>query len=114
MSLLDDMRVQVRVAGNDMDGEIRQLIDAATGEMARLGIDPLLLDEGNMDPLVKQAVACYVKANFGFDNPDAARLGESFRRITCDLLNSPANLDACACHGHHAPGVPGIPREWWR
>lgn len=106
MALLDDMRLLVRVAGNDMDGEIEGLVAAARADMLRVGVGPALLEPEAMDPLAKQAVACYVKAHFGFDNVDAARLDESYRRIVCDLLNSTANVES-------AGGKPRrlIPRE---
>lgn len=102
MSLLDDMRLVVRVAGSDMDGEIKMLVDAARADMLRVGVRPALLVPEAMDPLAKQAVACYVKAHFGFDNDEAERLDDSYRRCVCDLLNSTANVEA-DCHGHDRP-----------
>ena len=97
MSLLDDMRVQVRVSGSATDGEIDGLIAAALADMERVGVDPTMLDPDAPAPLVRQAVACYVKSLYGFDNADAARLMESYRQIVCDLLNSGANVSARRC-----------------
>lgn len=96
MGLLEDMRVCVRVSGDDFDAELEGLVGAALADMERVGVDPALLDEGCPDPLVRQAVACYVKSMFGFDNADADRLMGCYRQIVCDLLNSPANVSARA------------------
>lgn len=94
MAILDDMRVQVRVTGDAFDSELRGLIAAATYDMAAKGVRPDLLGDAGgegMNPLVRQAVCCYVKALFGFDNADAARLMECYRMTVCELLNSSAN-----------------------
>lgn len=95
MGLLDDMRVQVRVSGNAFDSEIEGLVSAAVFDMRSKGVCPELFGgpsfEG-MNPLVRQAIACYVKALFGFDNADAARLMECYRLTLTELLNSSANV----------------------
>lgn len=91
-TLMDDMRLVLMVTGSMRDPEIRMLVDAALADMRRVGVrDSLLDDEDALPPLVKQAVACYCKSRFGFDNPDFERFDASYRQIVCDLLNSPAN-----------------------
>ena len=98
MALLDDIRLSLRVATDAYDGEVSDLVAAALRDMERAGVDPSLLavDEGGdiPDKYVKHAVRCYAKAHFGFDNPEAERLDESYQRIVRDLLNSSANVAA--------------------
>lgn len=70
------------------------LIAAALYDMERAGVSPTLLDiDGEVDnAFVKQAVTAYCKAHFGYDNDEAVRFDDSYRRIVCDLLNSSANI----------------------
>ncbi len=119
MALLDDMRLLVRVAARPVAGEggavsghespydpeLRMLIDSALADMRAKGVNPSLFGDASgdgMSPLVKQAVACFVKARFGYDNADAARLEESWRMAVCELLNSSANV-ASATPDEEAP-----------
>lgn len=99
MALIDDVKASLRVTTSALDEEVRTLIGAALYDMERVGVDPALLDEtsGNIDnPFVKQAVTAYCKAHFGFDNAEAPRFDEAYRRIVCDLLNSSRNIAAMA------------------
>lgn len=59
------------------DGEIKDLISAARAELTEIGILPSKV-ENDKDPLIRRAIILYVKAEFGLDNPDAARYRESF------------------------------------
>ena len=63
---LSDIRLRVRSSVDKLDGEIKDLILAARAA-----------DE--TDPLVKQAISTYVKAEFGLDNDDADKYRASFR-----------------------------------
>lgn len=115
MALLDDIRTLVRVSpipmpdasglqpedegweptySSDFDVEIQLLIDAAFADLTRVGIVPSLLDAENPAPLVKQAVALYAKAHFGYDNSERPQFVEAYNRTVIDLLNSSANI-AC-------------------
>lgn len=97
MALIDDIRKSLRVTSNAFDDEVQMLIDAAITDMRRVGVDEAILDEDAEDgyaPLVKQAVTAYAKANFGYDNPEAARFQDTYQRTVCDLLNSSANIAA--------------------
>lgn len=101
MTLQEDIRVSLRITSSDFDSEVRMLIDAARFDMERVGIDPTLLalDPETQDlenAFVKAAVTAYCKAHFGFDNAEAVRLDDSYRRIVCDLLNSASNIAAIA------------------
>lgn len=93
MSLLDDARVAVRVTTSTTDSEIETWVDAALADMRRCGVKDELLDEDaeTFDPMVRSAVICYVKANYGFDNAEAPRFTATYKSILAALLNSRAN-----------------------
>lgn len=93
MSLLDEMKLNLRVTGDWADDEITMLIEGAKADMVRVGVERPLVEEGD-HPLVKNAIACYCKSRFGFDNPDARRFEGLYRQCVCDLLNSSANIAA--------------------
>lgn len=99
MALIDDMRLALRVTTTDFDSEINTLIEAARYDMERTGVNPALLakeaETGNIaNSFVKQAIAAYCKAHFGYDNPESEQLDAAYRRIVCDLLNSSENIAA--------------------
>lgn len=94
MALLDDVKVAVRVSHSATDSEIQMWIAAAFADMERVGIKEELLGQKNPDALVKAAVVCYVKANYGYDVEERPQFMDSYRRIVCDLLNSSANIAA--------------------
>ena len=98
MALLDEIRKGLRITSDSFDGEIGMLIEAALYDMERVGVNPALLErDGNDDianTFVKTAVYAYCKAHFGYDNPEATRFDDSYRRIVCDLMNSSENIAA--------------------
>ncbi len=74
MALIDDIKKVLRVTTASFDTEITDLISAAKLDLGISGIDSI--DE--LDALVKRAITLYCKVNFGYDNPDADRLTESY------------------------------------
>ena len=98
MTLLDDIKTSLRVTSEAFDAEVSMLIDAALYDMERAGVNPALLELDSEEDLANQfakhAVTAYCKAEFGFDNMEAARFKESYYRIVCDLLNSAQNVAA--------------------
>jgi len=95
--LLDDIRLITRTSTTALDSELSMLIEAAKADMIRVGVREELVnpdDDADIDPLVKQAIACYCKANFGYDNSEARRFNQSYRQTVCDLMNSDANIAA--------------------
>lgn len=62
------------------DNEIRDLISAARAELVEIGVLPSKVYNDD-DPLTKQAVILYVKAEFGLDNPDAERYHEAYTML---------------------------------
>lgn len=75
---LSDIRLRVRSSVDKLDGEIKDLILAARADLVRGGVLPARAAD-ETDPLVKQAVSTYVKAEFGLDNDDADKYRASFR-----------------------------------
>lgn len=92
MSLLDDMRMRVRVTTDATDAEIDDEIFAAIYDMRRVGVKEALLNEDHPHPLVKHAIALYVRAFYGLDNVnERPQFIAAYERTVCDLLNSKAN-----------------------
>lgn len=109
MALFDDIKTVLRVTTDAMDAEVEMLIDAALYDMERTGVNPELLAlniEQDLDNrFVKSAVAAFCKAGFGYDNPEAARFDEAYRRFVCDLLNSSENIAAIANEPEEEPNL---------
>ena len=92
MALLDDMRERVRVTTHATDAEIDDEIFAAIYDMRRCGVKESLLDGEHPHPLVKHAIAMYVRAYYGMDNAtERPQFIQAYERMLCDLLNSKAN-----------------------
>jgi hypothetical protein len=92
MSLLDDMRMRVRVTSTATDEEIDGEIYAAIADMRRVGIKEHLLNAETPNPLVKHAIAMYCRAYYGYDNAnERPQFIAAYERTVCDLLNSKAN-----------------------
>ena len=94
MALLDDVKVALRVTTDALDPEISLWVDAALADMRRIGVPEPMLDESDMDPLVRGAVILFVKGRFGYDNDEAERFDESYQQIVKDILNSPTRYGA--------------------
>lgn len=75
---ISDIRLRVRSSVDKLDGEIKDLILAARADLVRGGVLPARAAD-ETDPLVKQAISTYVKAEFGLDNDDADKYRASFR-----------------------------------
>lgn len=72
-NLLDRARSALRITSKSFDDEIQTLLTAAFLDMQASGVDVSADNE-----LIKTAALTYVKANFGFDNPDSARLQAAY------------------------------------
>ncbi len=105
VSLLEDVKVALRVGHDATDSEIEDLIAGAIFDMANKGIsvawlgtdpfDPSFtaadVDENALPVMAKRAVVTYAKAHYGYDNDDAERLMKSYDSILCSLGNSRFN-----------------------
>jgi uncharacterized phage protein (predicted DNA packaging) len=92
VKLLEDVRDALRVSGNDLDGEIQDLIDAAKADLSLSGVHPSKIID--TDPLIKRAVIVYCKAHFGWDNPEADRFAKSYDMLKQHLTLSTEYTEA--------------------
>lgn len=72
-----EVRRYLRISHSHFDDEITDLIGAAQADLLLGGVTPeKVANEG--DALIKRAIVCYVKAEFGIDNPDAEKYRNSY------------------------------------
>lgn len=91
-SLLDEVRIAVRVVSDATDVELNALIDGAIAEMRRIGVREELLQKESLNPIAKNAVYLYCKAMYGFGNgTDAPLYWQWFQHTVTALANSDAN-----------------------
>ena len=84
MALIDDVKKALRITSLAFDTEVTDLINAAKADLTLSGVDTLV----ETDPLIKRAIITYCKAHFGYDNPDALRLMESYESLKKHLVIS--------------------------
>lgn len=86
---LNSVKAALRISPSNLafDEEIADLIAAARDDLRLSGVlaSKTAIDD---DSLINRAVNTYVKANFGFDNPDAERLQVSYESIKAHLTLS--------------------------
>jgi hypothetical protein len=88
MSFLSEAKDYLRVSTADTDVEVQDLIDAARQDLILSGmLSTKALSE--VDPLIRRYVFGYVKANFGWDNPEAIRMSDANIMLKRHLLLSP-------------------------
>lgn len=89
MPILSDIKTALRISeGNTAyEGEILDLIAAARADLMLAGILPAKAND-DTDPLIKRAITVYVKGNFGWNNPDAEKLQQSYAMIKGHLALS--------------------------
>jgi hypothetical protein len=87
--ILDDAKKYLRISSSQtaFDTEIEDLISAAQSDLALSGVlSTKTLD--STDSLIRRAVFIYVKANFGWDNPDSDKLMVSYNMLKMHLTLS--------------------------
>lgn len=77
---IHSLRLYLRLNNTRLDDEITDLVEAARKELVLAGISPEKVDDES-DPLIKRALAVYIKAEFGLDNDDAGSYRESFEML---------------------------------
>ena len=87
MALLDDIKLTLRISNTAFDSEITDLISAARSDLVLSGILESKVND-DTDPLIKRAITVYVKANFGWNNPDAEKLQQSYNMLKSHLALS--------------------------
>lgn len=87
MAMLDDVKIALRVSHTALDTEISDLIAASRQDLLLAGVLSTKANS-NTDALIKRCITTYVKAHFGFDNPDHERLVAAYDRLKMHLLLS--------------------------
>ena len=87
MAILDDCRKALRISNTTLDSEINDLISSARQDLMLVGITSIKANN-DTDDLIKRAITIYVKANFGYDNPDSERLQRSYDSLKMSLALS--------------------------
>ncbi len=82
--MLEEIKSVLRVDGNELDGEIQSLIDAAVADLILSGV---AADKAqNMtDPLIKLAIINYCRASFDYNDRSADRLMVSYEMLKARL-----------------------------
>ncbi len=88
MAILADIKPYLRIgtANTAYDNEITDLINAAIADLKLSGVTAE--SAVDTDPLIKRAIAVYVKANFGWNNPDSEKLQETYKMLKNHLTLS--------------------------
>ncbi|CUW10535.1 hypothetical protein C122C_0815 [Leuconostoc gelidum subsp. gasicomitatum] len=82
--LFQKAKVAVRSTFDDeeLDMELNDLIIAARDDLRVFGLVEKAKSSETVDSsLITQAILLYVKANWGYDNPDAARFGTLYQQL---------------------------------
>lgn len=82
--MINSIKTALRITNSNFDTEILDLIESAKIDLDISGVNKII----EIDPLIKRAITLYVKANFGWDNPDAERLQESYLMLKQHLALS--------------------------
>lgn len=86
-ALLGDIKDSLRVSGDDLNIEIKDLIDAAITDLHLSGVSNIKLESN--DFLIKRAITVYCKAHFGYEDPKYAdRFAQSYDSLKQHLTLS--------------------------
>ena len=80
MPILDDIKIALRISNTAYDSEINDLVAAARADLKLSGILESKVND-DTDPLIKRAITVYVKAHFGWNNPDSEKLQQSYEML---------------------------------
>ena len=72
------------ISNTAFDGEITDLISAARSDLKLSGVLESKVND-DTDALIKRAIVVYCKANFGWNNPDAEKLQQSYDMLKMHL-----------------------------
>ena len=77
MAILDDVKISLRITSTAYNTEINDLISACKADLSLSGINTT----DDTDTLIKRCIMSYVKAYYGYNNPDADRLIEAYESL---------------------------------
>ena len=72
--MLESIKLALRIKSSAFDEEIIELIESSKTDLKISGITNIKED----DPLIRQAIKTYCKANFGLDNKDSEKYQSSY------------------------------------
>jgi len=90
--LVYSVRQYLRINHTRFDSEISDLIGAAQADLLLGGIKAAKVED-ERDALIKRAIVCYVKAEFGLDNEDADKYRNSYELLKRHLQLSNEYLE---------------------
>ena len=85
--MIESIKTALRISNTAYDSEITDLVAAARADLKLSGILESNVND-DTDPLIKRAITVYVKAHFGWNNPDAERLQQSYDMLKSHLALS--------------------------
>ncbi len=85
--MLNDLKKVLRINNTAFDDEIQDLINASIQDLKLSGVLPAKADD-DTDPLIRRAISTYVKAHFGWDNPDFEKLVEAYNMLKMHITLS--------------------------
>lgn len=85
--MIESIKTALRISNTAYDSEINDLVAAAKADLRLSGILESKVND-DTDPLIKRAIMVYVKTNFGWNNPDAERLQQSYNMLKIHLALS--------------------------
>jgi len=80
MTMLNSVKMALRISHDELNDEIVDLIEAARADLALSGVLADKTKDDN-DPLIKRAVITYCKAHFGLENEDSEKYQRSYDMI---------------------------------
>lgn len=72
--MLESIKLALRIKSSAFDEEIKELIESSKTDLKISGITNIKEE----DPLIRQAIKTYCKANFGLDNKDSEKYQSSY------------------------------------
>ena len=72
--MLESIKFALRIRSSAFDEEIKELIESSKTDLKISGITNI----NEEDPLIRQAIKTYCKANFGLDNKDSEKYQSSY------------------------------------
>lgn len=81
--MLELVKKAVRITNSHFDDELKLEIESCKLDLINSGVAKSLII--NENPLIKQAIILYCKANFGFDNQEADRFARSYELLKTSL-----------------------------
>ena len=85
--LLDNLKNVMRIKTDAFDAELNDLFSAAQADLRLAGVSAEKAGDVD-DPLIRRAIFTYVKAHFGWDNPDHERLLKAYDLLKMHLALS--------------------------